>query len=83
MVQVTQARADYSNILPQKNQKIKNFLWRNHEEIGGVLIFLGFVLVFIAAGDTDADVSLFWNISFGILGLATAFTGLNILEPRR
>ena len=83
MTQVTQSQVDYSNILPQKNQKIKNFLWRNHEIIGGVLIFLGFVHVFTAVSDTDIAASLFWNISFGILGLATAFTGLNILEPRK
>ncbi len=80
---MTSARVDFNNILPQKNQKIKNFLWRNRNILGRVLMFIGVALVFTAAGDTNIDVSIFWNVSFGILGLTSAFTGLHILEPSR
>jgi len=83
MIQVTQARADYSNILPQKNQKIKIFLWRNRSAIGRSLIFVGITLLFIAVGDTSMNTSIFWGIGFGVLGLVTSFIGLHILEPNR
>lgn len=80
---MTSARADYSNILPQKNKKIKIFLWRNRNIIGIGLMLVGFALIFIAVSNTDINVSIFWDISFGILGIATAFTGLHVLEPNR
>lgn len=80
---MTSARVDYNNILPQRNQKLQNFLWRNRSVIGRGLMFVGITFVFTAASDTDAGASIFWNIIVALLGFASAFTGLYILEPSR
>ncbi len=65
-------RQDYSRLRPRRE---RIFLHKTREMINKTLLFIGVVLLFIASSETEPGTSIFWNLGFGVLGVAFIVLG--------
>lgn len=68
---------DYDNVRPLKKRGI---FQKYRKEVGGVSLIVGFLMLFIASGETKPDFSIMWNIWFGGFGIMFAVFGLRMLD---
>ena len=69
-------RADYSKLRPYKQRVVSR---KTRKGIGGTLLLSGVVLLYVFSGETDTNVSIFWNLGFGIAGAACSVLGMKML----
>jgi len=68
---------DYKNLRTNKG-RVKSH--SNRELLGNTLIVVGFLLIFVASGETEPGFSILWNLGFGLVGSMSTFLGLRILK---